>query len=310
MLYKGNYTLQIFWKGDPGVEDFIIKHRNEETLNQWKTLLQQQVDLCHHMEGGLRSSSGTGKTSSTEFMWMQNSGSDPNDYGARSEEELTEDEDDDDGTDLVYTPSYSTSRNGSNSSLRSRSATNESGPPLPVNPQAARQARYTHQSQSSTSSQQPLLSLVTHPSAVSPGTQSPDRAANMSYFSPTSETSSSMGSRGSTASNAYPFPRQPTPNYHDEVRYPHGASMNRTSSREGSGLAATQAMAGQRLQRPSLPGMSPGGAMQNRLRSVSSPNIHHIPTQAQLARSTGVHPVPVPPMPQTYQAYRDRKSVV
>jgi len=310
--YLGNYTLQIFWKGDPGVEDFVIKHRNEETLNQWKNLLQHQVDLCHQMEGGIRSSGGTGKTSNTEFMWMQGSGTDPTDYGARSEEELTEDEDDDDGGELVYTPSYSTSRNGSSSSLRSRSATAESGPPthissgLPANPQAARQPRYTHQSQGSTSSHQPLLSLVTYPSTVSPGTQSPDRAGNMSYFSPTSESSV----RGSTVSGAYPFPRQPTPNYHDEARYPSGTNMSRTTSREGSGLTATQAVAGQRLQRPSLPGMSPGGTMQNRLRSASSPNIHHVPTQAQLARATGIPPVPVPPMPPTYQAYTGGPAVI
>ncbi|RPB23330.1 hypothetical protein L211DRAFT_786992 [Terfezia boudieri ATCC MYA-4762] len=309
---NGNYTLQIFWKGDPGVEDFVIKHRNEETLNQWKNLLQHQVDLCHQMEGGIRSSGGTGKTSNTEFMWMQNSGSDPTDYGARSEEELTEDEDDDDGGELVYTPSYGTSRNGSNSSLRSRSATVESGPPphipsgVPANPQAARQPRYTHQSQSSTSSQQPLLSLVTYPSTVSPGAQSPDRAGNMSYFSPTSESSV----RGSTVSGAYPFPRQPTPNYPDEARYPPGTHMSRTTSREGSGLTATQAVAGQRLQRPSLPGMSPGGTMQNRLRSASSPNIHHVPTQAQLARATGIPAVPVPPMPPTYQAYTGGPAVI
>lgn len=292
----------------------MIKHRNEETLNQWKNLLQHQVDLCHQLEGGMKSSGGTGKTSNTEFMWMQNSGGDPSDYGARSEEELTEDEDDDDGGELIYTPSYGTSRNGSNSSLRSRSTTNESGPPphipsaLPANPQAARQPRYTHQSQGSTSSHQPPLSLVTYPSTVSPGTQSPDRAGNMSYFSPTSETPM-VGSRGSTSSGAYPFPRQPTPNYHDEARYPGGTTMSRTASREGSGLTATP-VSGQRLQRPSLPGMSPGGTMQNRLRSASSPNIHHVPSQAQLARATGIPPVPVPPMPQTYQAYNGGPAVI
>ncbi|KAF8473362.1 hypothetical protein BDZ91DRAFT_770554 [Kalaharituber pfeilii] len=312
MAKNGNYTLQIFWRGDPAVEDFIIKHRNEETLHQWKTLLQQQVDLCHQMDSGLRSSGGTSKTSNTEFVWMQNSGSDPTDYGARSEDELTEDEDDDDAPD-GYTPSYTASRNGSNSSLRSRSTTNESGPPphipsgLPPNPHAGRQSRYTHQSQNSTS-HQPPLTLVTYPSASSPGTQSPDRAGNISYFSPTSDT---MSIRSSTVSGAYPFPRQPTPNYHDEARYPAGTPMSRTTSREGSGLTATQAVAGQRLQRPSLSGMSAGNTMQNRMRSASSPNIHHVPTQAQLARSPGmVPPVPVPPMPQTYQAYNGGPAVI
>ncbi|KAI5788848.1 hypothetical protein DFH27DRAFT_486550 [Peziza echinospora] len=312
---NGIYTLQIFWRGDPGVEDFVIKHRNEETLNQWKNMLQQQVDIENQVEGGVRWSGSTAKTSNTEFMWMQNSKTEPSDYnGMRSDGELTEDEDEDNEAVEYQATTYYPYKNGSAASLRSRAGTNEGAPTqyisgLPNNPSVLRQARYTHQSQNSTSSQQPTLSLNTY-QAVSPGAQSPERTA-MSHFSPSSE--GPMSIRGSSAS-AYPFPRQPTPNYHtEESRFSTSTTMSRSTSREGSSLAAqaAQAAASQRLQRPSLPGMSPGGTMQSRMRSASSPNIHHIPTQAQLARSPGmIPPMPVPPVPQTYQAYNGGPAVI
>lgn len=324
---QGNYTLQIFWKGDPGVEDFVIKHRTPDTLNQWKVQLQAQVDLCRQLESGMRSNGSTRNTSSTEFMWMQNS-SKEYDAGKSDEDGTEEEEDEVEDTGDGYNPAYGNQHwNDSNLSMRSRSTTNEGAPPayssglsgslpppayssgvpsgLPSNP---RQPRYAHQSQGSINGalqQPPPLTLVTHPISSSPGTQSPN-GTDFSYFSPTSETP--IGSRGSTSSGAYPFPRQPTPNYHDDPRYPGGAPMSRTASREGSGQPA---VSGSRMQRPSLPGMSPGGTMQNRMRSASSPNIHHLPGNGQMGRSSGmIPPVPVPPMPQTYQAYQGGPAII
>ncbi|KAK2069917.1 hypothetical protein P8C59_004458 [Phyllachora maydis] len=38
----GSYTVQIWWKGDPGVENFMIKFQNEEMMKKWATGLEEQ----------------------------------------------------------------------------------------------------------------------------------------------------------------------------------------------------------------------------------------------------------------------------
>lgn len=38
----GNYTCQIFWKGDPAIENFIIRFHTEEAMRRWATQVDTQ----------------------------------------------------------------------------------------------------------------------------------------------------------------------------------------------------------------------------------------------------------------------------
>lgn len=327
LTYIGSYTLQIFWKGDPGVENFIIKHTNEERLDQWSKMLQKQRETFSRAgtpgSRGGRTSGGR-STATTEFAWMVNT--DSTDQATTAE--LSEDEED--AEDTADAPlqngslhsGFNMPRNGSNSSLRSRSGTNESlqlqqpQPPLGAFPgtYARPNQRYPQPGGSS----QPPLTLVT---GVSPMSQIHDA----SYFSPVTETP--MSTRVSSSSSQFPFPRTSTPGYVEENRRftpPSGftpPNMSRSTSREGAAIAASQAQfahhsqvqATNRLQRPSLPGMGPppvGTHQQNRMRSASSPNIHHLPSQAQLARSPGGPIPPMPTLPSSYVAYSGGPAVI
>lgn len=312
------------------MENFIIKHTNEERLDQWSKALQKQRELFSRAgtpgsRGGSRTSGGARSTATTEFAWMANA--DPADQVPAAE--LSED-DEEDMEDNAETPvqnglhsGFNMPRNGSNVSLRSRSATNESlqlqqSPP----PLGALPGTYTRPSQrypQAGAPAQPPLTLVT---GVSPMTQPVHDA---SYFSPVSETP--MSTRVSSSSSQFPFPRTSTPGYGDENRRftpPNNftpPNMSRSTSREGAAIAASQAQfahhhqvqAGSRLQRPSLPGMAPPGGVslqQNRMRSASSPNIHHLPSQAQLARSPGGPIPPMPSVPSGYVAYSGGPAVI
>lgn len=326
--YSGSYTLQIFWKGDPGVENFIIKHTNEERLDQWSKILQKQRGEFSRAgtpggRGGSRTSGGMRSTATTEFAWMVNS--ENNDQVTVAE--LSEDEDADDTVDAsmqnanMYT-GFSVPRNGSNASLRSRSTTGESlqlqqQPQAPLGTLPGTYARPAQRYPQPGGPAQPPLTLVT---GVSPLSQLHDA----SYFSPVSETP--MSTRVSSSSSQFPFPRTSTPGYSEENRRftpPSGftpPNMSRSTSREGAAIAASQAQfphhsqvqATNRLQRPSLPGIVPpaGTLQQNRMRSASSPNIHHLPSQAQLARSPGGAIPPMPTVPSGYVAYSGGPAVI
>lgn len=275
--------------------------------------------------GGTRTSGGLRSTAATEFAWMVNADSaDPPPGTEPSEDE--EDEEDNADAPLPQNGAlhsgFNMPRNGSNSSLRSRSATNESlqmqQPPPPLGTLPGTYARPAQRYPQPGGSAQPPLTLVT---GVSPMSQIHDA----SYFSPVSETP--MSTRVSSSSNQFPFPRTSTPGYTDENRRftpPNGftpPSMSRSTSREGAAIAASQAQfahhsqvqATSRLQRPSLPGMGPpsaGNLQQNRMRSASSPNIHHLPSQAQLARSPGGPIPPMPTVPSGYVAYSGGPAVI
>ena len=312
----GSYTLQIFWRGDPGVEHFIIKHTNEEKLAQWNTTLQRQRELFTRSEtpggsNGSRASTTLRAAAVTEFAWMATN-ADSNDQGRRSEDEHSEDDDDIDDGDtatLVGHPAggFGMPRNGSSTSLRSRAATNEGlhQPQAPVGNLPGTYSRGPPRYTQTGSSNQPPLTLVT---GVSPMlSQSPEHA---SYFSPVTETP--MASR--TPSGQFPFPRQPSSDYYETSRYGSTPVMARSTSREGAAIQAAQAQfAHHRLQRPSLPGMTPPNSVlqqQNRMRSASSPNIHHVPSQAQLARSPNGMIPPMPSVPPSYVAYSGGPAVI
>ncbi|CAZ83580.1 unnamed protein product [Tuber melanosporum] len=322
----GSYTLQIFWKGDPGVENFVIRHPNEERLAQWNSMLQKQREVFTRAgtpgsRNGGRTGAGMRATATTEFAWMANS--DATDQDRRSEDERSEDEEDvDDSHDtatLIGTPSsgFNMSRNGSSTSLRSRAATNENliQPPAPMGNLPGTYARPPPRYPQTSVPHQPPLTLNT---GVSPISQSPER--NASYFSPVTETP--LTSRTSSSSQ-FPFPRQTSTGYYEEPHRYGTPTMSRSTSREGAAIAASQAaqaqfahhQASQRLQRPSLPGMAPSASatatlQQNRMRSASSPNIHHVPSQAQLARSPNGMIPPMPSVPSSYVAYSGGPAVI
>ncbi|RVD82929.1 uncharacterized protein DFL_007339 [Arthrobotrys flagrans] len=91
---NGSYTLQIFWKGDPGVENFIIRQRNEELLKQWNNLLHRQVALWKRDDAPARSDRPARfPTSNTEFIWT--AGADvprPTEDGVSSDDDDEEEE--------------------------------------------------------------------------------------------------------------------------------------------------------------------------------------------------------------------------
>src|ERR1700712_4748671 len=122
-LILGSYTCQIFWKGDPGIEYFTIKFNSEETMRKWAEQVNTQRQLW---KDNARASAKPG-VSATEFLYMQGQGHIENPYQQQEEE----DDDDLDGSTLNNYPSdYPIGRNESNTSLRSRSTTGESGPPM------------------------------------------------------------------------------------------------------------------------------------------------------------------------------------
>lgn len=320
---NGSYTLQIFWKGDPGVENFKIKHANEEGLTHWKKILQRQRELYTRSD-----TPGRGRASgqtATQFAWMANA--DPGDGQIQESREVS-DEDDDDATVIPdqHNPHLSlsgttlaSSRNGSTTSLRSRSATNESMPPpnpAAFSPRGSQQApppatRYPLPSHT------PPLTLNTNP-IIQNLANSPERA-NGSYFSPV-ETPMMTARTNSTSGQGYPFPRYTSNGYHDDPNHYTPTSMSRTSSREGTPgnplYAAFQNGSayqnGQRLQRPSLPGMgsSNGISAQSRMRSASSPNIHHHLPGSLSKISPGGNIPPVPSVPGTYIPYSGGPAVI
>lgn len=316
----------------------MIKHANEEGLTHWKKTLQRQREQYTRTDTpGYGRGSGQ-STATTQFAWMVNA--DPADQGRDSRDAS---DDDDDATTVVpeanghhYSglsgTTLSSSRNGSVTNLRSRSATNENMPPPNAAAFVSRGAQQTPPARFPLPGHTPPLTLNTNP-VIQNLANSPERN-NASYFSPI-ETPMMSSRSSSTSGQAYPFPRYPTPNYYDGDNHFAAPSMSRSSSREGAAAAAAAASAqyaafqsngaayqnGQRLQRPSLPGMvasapvAPALTQQSRMRSASSPNIHHLPNPSQLSRvSPGgvIPPVPsLPPsLPGTYLPYSGGPAVI
>jgi cell division control protein 24 len=192
------------------------------------------------------------------------------------------------------------SRNASSTSLRSRSTTGDSGPPMaqvgyPGGLSRVPPSRFLP----TNGSQPPPLTLLTH--LQSNVAASPSERVMNSYFSPVVE--SPMSSRTSSSSGMYPFPRQATPNgsFHEEHNRFTAPAMGRTASRDGQSVSPVYQMNNRAVQRPSLPAMAPQVPMpqppmtQNRMRSASSPDIHNPSGQPRRGLPNG--PSPHPPMP-------------
>ncbi|KAH7040194.1 Pleckstrin homology domain-containing protein [Microdochium trichocladiopsis] len=268
----GSYTVQIWWKGDPGVENFVVKFNNEEMMKKWASGLDIQ------RKENAPSALASPEASNPEFAWMRNVNNIENPYAQQDDD----DEDEDPSAPQFTAPNYGSTggvmqRNGSSTNLRVRSATGESAQslagiarappprfPLPMPPTN--------------------LTLQTTGGANSPGPRGGE-----SYFSPTAESPAS--SRTSTASNMfssgqYPFPRTSTPQtgWEDNNRYTAPAAP-RASSRDGSSPANGY-------------GRNPRGsqsqqsmAQQQRSRSYSTPDINQQPGR----RTNSSTPVPAVP---------------
>ncbi|EON66891.1 hypothetical protein W97_06294 [Coniosporium apollinis CBS 100218] len=291
----GSYTCQIFWKGDPGIENFVIRFTTEETMKKWA----HQVDLQRRLFKDIaRTSNGTTKassTSTTEFTYMR--GQEPIENPYRQEDEG---EDDDDDTLVDGYPGgvhYASTQNGSSASLRSRSATNDSGPlAMPQSDPRAPPPRFPMGFTG-----QPALTLRTQ--QLQQNGHTPGDAQMDSYFSPGVDSPTS--SRTSSSSGMFPFPRQPAPTngWHGEEHARYTApAMARNVSRDGS----TYPINGRNpMQRPAIP--APNSFQQNRLRSASSPDIQNSLRRMQ----TGPQP-PVPDLPPfpTHYAYAPNISSI
>ncbi|KAL7624102.1 Guanine nucleotide exchange factor for Cdc42p [Parahypoxylon ruwenzoriense] len=283
----GSYTVQIWWKGDPGVENFIIKFSNEETMKKWETGLVTQK------KENAPASTTSPDQPTPDFAWMRNQRNLENPYAQQ------EDDDDDDEDEQqpqqpaqVAQPSAGfggastggvMNRNASSTSLRARSATGES----------------TQSLASIARAPPPRFPLPAPPGPLSlqtqGGAQSPGPRLGESYFSPTAESPAS--SRTSTASamfaanGQYPFPRTTTPQggWEDNNRYT-APAMPRAPSRDGP-----SPLNGRNPRGPSLPVMASQSqtlAQQQRSRSYSTPDING---QANGRRTNSNTPVPAVP---------------
>ncbi|KAF2853327.1 hypothetical protein T440DRAFT_516029 [Plenodomus tracheiphilus IPT5] len=275
----GSYTCQIFWKGDPGIENFIIRFNSEETMKKWAT----QVDTQRRVwKDQARSSASTtaSKPSDTQFAYMRDQVLE-NPYQEDDEDDI--DEDIDPMSNGYPRDNYGNRQNSSSASIRSRSTTGESGPPVGEPP-----TRFPMGGQ-------PPLTLRTQ--------QIQNAAGQESYFSPTVETPMSVHSSARTSSQSagtFPFPRQNPPNnysHEENNRYTAPAQTRGHMSRGESG----QYPQGRAMQRPSLPANSTLTS-NGRLRAASSPDINSN-LQGRKSSSGQQPPVPeVPPFP-THYAY-------
>ncbi|KAJ5823254.1 CDC24 calponin [Penicillium robsamsonii] len=284
----GLYRIQIFWKGDPGVVDnFIIRYANEDTMKNW----YKDIDTQRAIQAERRTLRNTG-TSDSEFTYMEGMAHMPNPY---QQEYDTDDANNKD----PYHSEFPMSRNASSTSLRTRSATGGSTNSVP-HPNT--RPRYA--------GTDPSLSV--HTQFPVNGNMSPSDRNMSSYFSPT-ETPST---RSSSQSAGFSFSRQNTNSTtasagwsEDSLRYT-APALSRVASREGttSGGYFPPQPSGRSAQRPSLPPLSgpqahSANGMAQRMRSASSPDIHHHNNNPESRRYMGVHTmqtvdnVPVPPIP-------------
>jgi cell division control protein 24 len=297
----GNYTCQIFWRGDPGIEFFTIKFPAEDMMRKWYGAVDGQRRIWQEMQRSSAVAKAAG-VSSTEFIWTKDQGPPQrNPY-----EEPDEEEDDGDSSTLhsnynseFSKSDFSISRNDSSTSLQMRSRTNtgESLTPMGV---ARAPPRFP------LGAQAPVLKVRTQSGSVQPGAPgapvSPSEYIMDSYFSPTSESPVSTRSSGHMSQHVgmFPFPRQNVPmhngwNGDDNARFT-APAMPRAASRDGSMNGYPRQM-----QRPSLPPNSVTAQMaQNRLRSASSPDINNVLGPRRMADPSQPGIPELPPFPAHY----------
>lgn len=292
-LDKSDYKIQIYWKGDPGVENFVIRFNNESDMNTWRDQVQL---LKKTLTESARSSGQTG-TSETEFLSMKDQYALKNPYIDDDPEE-----DDSQAPTAVHGSSFFTkSRNNSSTSLRS-AATPVNGAarvPPPRFPLPDPAGTYAS----------PLSVQTSFPA----GMNSPGETAGNSYFSPGGD--SPQSTRSSSQASMYGFNRQTTPRLsHDDNKHKTAPAMGRAPSREGTRPMNGYTLDGRTVLRPSLPVMAgPQTAHQqlpmtsSRLRSASTPDIHNGNGSRPRYANGQLQPpveVPVPPIPSHMAQHR------
>ncbi|KAK4695829.1 cell division control protein 24, partial [Lecanoromycetidae sp. Uapishka_2] len=284
-----SFTLQIFWKGDPGVENFVIRFTDEVTMKKWQETVQAQKK---HLNENQRGSGQTG-TSATEFSYLKSQPAQENPY--REAEEVDDDDLSSNRTIGQSKSMFSMSRNASSNSLRSMQ-TARTAPP-----------KYAPSEQGN-GIYAPSLSLNTN---IPPGGDSPGEFAGNSYFSPSNE--SPVSTRSSSQQSMYPFPaaaQMGNERYiREDNKHRTAPAIGRAPSREGPpGPPNSYTVNGRTVTRPSLPPMAASqypqqqlASMQNRSRSASTPDIHNANVPGGRRQGNGLYPqtenVPVPPIP-------------
>lgn len=282
----GSYTVQIWWKGDPGVENFMIKFQNEEMMKKWAAGLDQQ------RKENAPAAQQSPDQPPPNFAWLASQGS-----GLENPYAQQDDDDDDDGsganTLVGTTPVISQygagissvslpgtmQRNGSSTSLRQRSMTSESVQSM-AGIARAQPPRFPLPQPPMPLSVQTQMGMMTQPSPAPRGGES--------YFSPVAESPAS--SRTSTTSgffqsSGYPFPKSTTPQpmwgVEDNNRYT-APAMPRAPSRDGPSPFNAYGMVpadGRNPRGPSMPVMPRDSSQlqQARSRSYSTPDINGQP---------------------------------
>ncbi|PHH71581.1 hypothetical protein CDD80_5128 [Ophiocordyceps camponoti-rufipedis] len=279
----GSHSVQIWWRGDPGVENFTIKFLNEENMKKWAAGLEtQRKEMAPRL-----SSSVEGLA--PDFSWTRDHA------GGLENPYLNQDDDDDDESGLHTAPppqfpmsTQPIARRPSNTNLRQRSATNDSSQSI------ASMAR-APPSRFQVPAHPGSLSLQTHTN----GTLSPGPRINDSYFSPVAESPAS--SRASAASGMFPYfskSSAPQPGWDDSNRYT-APAVPRAPSRDSSSPNPHN-MSHRNPRGPSLPVMATQGqsaAQQQRSRSYSTPDVNATGIPRQRQPSQGNVPA-VPGIPQ------------
>lgn len=304
----GSYTIQIFWKGDPGVENFIIRFSNEETMNKWSAGVDSQRKA--HVISALQAGADN---PAADFAWMRDQGGtmsnpyaqqddddDDEDYSAQQQQQNQQNQPIQSNQPNQQSPPYAPHpgmpRNASSTSLRARSMTGDSQQSLAGIARAA-PPRFPM------GVANPPLSLQT--TMTSGGMPSPGQRGGDSYFSPVGESPGSS-SRTSTASSMFPFPRQGTPQggWEDTTNRYTAPAVARAPSRDSSTPSNAYQMNGRTPQRPSLPAMASGSSQgtgsQQRSRSYSTPNVNGQNGSQRAPTAPPSGPVPAVPGIPTY----------
>lgn len=285
----GSHSVQIWWKGDPGVENFTIKFLNEEMMKKWAVGLETQ-----RKENAPRLSTSPDGIAA-DFAWTRDHA------GGLENPYLQQDDDDDEDYGPATAPAQfpvpsnstvgSMPRTSSATNLRQRSATGDS----------------VHSLAGIARAPPPRFPLPTPPAPLSlqtmgNGAPSPGSRGGDSYFSPIGDSPAS--SRTSTTSGVFPsgysFPKTGTPQaVWDDVNRYTAPAMPRAPSRDGSS-PNPHAMNARNLRGPSLPVMathSQSAAQQQRSRSYSTPDVNAGGMPRQRQQSQGHIPA-VPGIPQ------------
>lgn len=236
-------------------------------MKKWCSRIATQRQVCQDQ------ARYTPRNTDTEFHYMSSQPQMENPY---REDDQQDDDDRHPPPSIGYAESanFPTSRNGSSTSLRSRSTTGESGPPMG-----------TGRGMKPPLSNLPPLTIRSQNSAGF--TSSPGERMGASYFSPGND--SPVSSRTSASSNLFPPQRQGSASTYpqpDDHRYTAPARERSSLAKDASGNY--YATADNRA--PSQPYAA--SLAQSRYRSASNPDVQHPANRRTVANAPPVPSVP------------------